>query len=79
MTDRLLTELRDVFRSVFNSPGMELHPDQALSTMEDCDSLKRLELIVSVESAFQVRFTTAEAAELDEISGFLDLLRSKLH
>jgi acyl carrier protein len=78
LEDRLLSDLRDVFRDVFNSPSMEIQPELAFSSIEDCDSLKRLELIVSVESAFQIQFTTSEAQRLHSVSTLLDLLRARL-
>lgn len=78
MHDALLTDLREVLRAVFNSPDMEIQPDLTFSAIEDYDSLKRLELIVSVESAFQVRFTTAETNRLDGVPALLDLLQVKV-
>lgn len=78
MTEALLVALQDVFRSVFNAPGLTLRPDMTARDVKGWDSLKHMELMMSVESAFKVRFKTAEIASMENVGALLAKLQEKL-
>jgi acyl carrier protein len=78
MSDELLAELERVFRAVFNAPTLALREEMTAADVKGWDSLKHVELIMSVESAFKVRFKTAEVAALEDVGALLAKLREKL-
>ena len=49
-----------------------------LLDIENFDSLKRIELMVSVESAFRVRLKSSEMSKVEHVSTLIELLRAKL-
>jgi acyl carrier protein len=63
---------------VFNAPSLDVYPDRPLTDIENFDSLKRIELMVSLESAFNVRFNASEFAQTNQISTLVDLITTKL-
>jgi acyl carrier protein len=63
---------------VFNAPGLTLRPEMTAADVRGWDSLKHVELIMSVESAFKVRFKTAEVGSMANVGALLQKLRDKL-
>lgn len=78
MSDDLTTKLERVFRAVFNAPDLRLRPEMTAADVRGWDSLKHVELIMSVEAEFKVRFKTAEVASMANVGALLEKLRSKL-
>jgi acyl carrier protein len=78
MTDATFAKLQQVFRQVFNAPDLELREELTAADVRGWDSLKHVELLVSVEAAFGVRFKTAEVATLENVGALIGKLRQKL-
>lgn len=78
MSEDLLPELQRVFRAVFNSPQLVLRADMTAKDVKGWDSLKHVELMMSVEGEFGVRFKTAEIAAMENVGALLGTLREKL-
>lgn len=51
-------KLTGVFRSVFDDPALTVRDETRASDVAGWDSLTHVQLIVAVEKAFGVRFTT---------------------
>lgn len=77
----LLAPLQDVFRDVFDDPELTIGETTDASAVEDWDSLMHINLIVAVEKAFAIRFTTGEIAKLkrpgENVGSLLALIRDK--
>ena len=77
MTEQLLTKLQDVFRRVLNQPSLVLKRELTAADVKGWDSLKHVELMVSIESAFGVRFKTAEVGSLNNVGELVDMVVTK--
>lgn len=64
--DQLLTELQEVFREVFDDPGLILNEQMTADDVEGWDSLAHINLIIAVERQLGVKFATAEISRLKE-------------
>ena len=71
-------ELQDVFRQVFNRPHLEIAGQTTANDVDGWDSLKHIELIVSVESRFGVKFKTAEVTKLNNVGDLIQKLAERL-
>lgn len=78
MTDALLDRLQRVFRQVFNAPALVIRPELTAADVAGWDSLKHVELIMSVEAEFGVRFKTAEIASMQNVGDLIARLGRKL-
>lgn len=78
MSDELTNALERVFREVFRAPDLQLQRDMTAAQVRGWDSLKHIELIMSIEAAFKVRFKTAEVASFQNVGALIDKLREKL-
>ncbi len=72
-----LTKLHDVFRDVFNDDELTIHRGTAAEDVDGWDSLQHVALVVNVENAFGVKFTSREVAGLKNVGGLVDLIDQK--
>ena len=70
--------LTDIFREVFDDESIELFDAMTAADVEAWDSLNHINLIIAVEQAFAVRFTTAEVGNVANVGEFIALLTTKL-
>ena len=71
-------QLTDVFRVVFDDPGIALRNETTAADIPDWDSLTHINLIVAAEKKFAVRFTTKDIQGLANVGEFIDLVARKL-
>jgi acyl carrier protein len=72
-------KLTGVMRSVFEAPaGLVLGDSTKASDVEGWDSLAHVALIVAVEKAFSVRFTTKEVKALTNVGDFIRLIERRV-
>jgi len=65
--DQVFSKLTDIIRDVFDNEDLVATPEMTAQSVNEWDSLNHIRLIVTVEKAFGVKFTTAE------VSGFRDV------
>ncbi|MGZ5519546.1 MAG: acyl carrier protein [Burkholderiaceae bacterium] len=71
-------KLTGIFRVVFDNPTLEISNSMTAKDVENWDSLNHINLIVSVEKAFGVRFTTKEVKNLANVGDFIDLISKRV-
>lgn len=70
--------IRDVFREVFDDEKLELYDEMQAKDVEGWDSLTHITLIMTIEDAFDIKFTTREVMGFQNVGQMLDCLRGKL-
>jgi acyl carrier protein len=78
MSEEIVAKIQDVFRRVLNQPALVLTRQMTAADVKGWDSLKHVELIVSVEGVFGVRFKTAEVGSLNNVGELIDKVVAKL-
>ena len=76
--DEIRNRLQNIFRDVFDDPSIILQDEMSAKDIEEWDSLTHIQLIVTTEQQFNIRFMTAEIAELKNVGEFLKLIKKKL-
>jgi len=76
--DEIRDKLQNIFRDVFDDPSIILQDEMSAKDIEEWDSLTHIQLIVTTEQQFNIRFMTAEIAELKNVGEFLKLIKKKL-
>lgn len=74
----LLERLNEVFCEVFDDDELRITPGMTANDVEGWDSLSHVNLIVAVESRFNIRFSRKEIVGLKNISDLLACIRSKV-
>ena len=73
MEDRL-ERLNQVFRDVFDDDELNITRQTTAKDVEGWDSLMHVTLVVNVEKAFKVKFSSSEVAALQNVGELLDLI-----
>ena len=76
--DEIRNRLQNIFRDVFDDSSIVLQDEMSAKDIEEWDSLTHIQLIVTTEQQFNIRFMTAEIAELKNVGEFLKLIKKKL-
>jgi len=70
--------LTEVFRQVFDDPEIVLSPEMTADDVEGWDSLSHINLIVAVESRFNIRFKQKEVLSFKNVGDLSQCVESKL-
>jgi acyl carrier protein len=75
---QILTDLTEVFRDVLDNPELNLALESTASDVEGWDSLTHIQLIVSIEKHYKIRFTSKEIQSWKNIDELVDSILAKL-
>jgi acyl carrier protein len=70
--------LTDVFRQVFDDPGITLTPHTTADDVDGWDSLSHVNLILAVENRFNVRFKQKEILGFKNVGDLARCVDQKL-
>lgn len=76
-TQDIFERLTDIFHDVFDDDDIVLSPEMTADDIDDWDSLSHIRLIVSVEKAFGISFSSAEVADVANVGEFVSLIERK--
>jgi acyl carrier protein len=74
---QIYSRLAGVFSDVFDDDTIQVGPQLTAKDVDGWDSLTHLRLILSVERAFKIKFTTSEIGKLDNVGDLAALIRSR--
>jgi acyl carrier protein len=72
------SKLTSVFRDIFSDPTLEIRPEMTADDVADWDSLSHINLILSVEKAFNIKLTTREVRSMKNVGDFTDIIKQKV-
>lgn len=75
--EQFLQETQDIFRDVLDDEKLVLTDETTADDVEGWDSLSHIQLIVSIEKKFQIKFTSKEILSWKNIGEMIDCLASK--
>ncbi len=73
----LYNRLTTIFRDVLDDDSLQLMPDLTAKDVDGWDSMAHIRVLLSVEQAFRVKFTTAEVGKLERIGDLASLIQSR--
>jgi acyl carrier protein len=74
----ILAKVQDIFRDVLDNDDIVLTPQTSADDVEDWDSLSHIQLIVAIEKAFKIKFTSKEILSWSNVSEMIESISSKL-
>lgn len=77
--EQVFEELTTVFRDVFDNDQIVINDTMTAKDLAQWDSLNHINLVISVEQRFAVKFLTAEIARLQNVGQFVDLILKKFN
>lgn len=73
----IYSRLSDVFHDVFEDDSIELSPQLTAKDVDGWDSLTHIRLVLTVERAFKVRFSTSEIGKLENLGDLVTLIQRR--
>ena len=74
----ILAELTPIFRDVFDDDTLVIVDETNAEDIEDWDSLAHVELVMSMEKEFNMKFNIKEVGKLKNVGEMADLILSRL-
>lgn len=70
--------LRDIFHEVFDDDTLQITPEMTANDVDGWDSLSHINLIIAIESEFNIRFSQKELLAYKNIGDLLNGIDCKL-
>ncbi len=77
-SEQIYARLTPIFHDLFDDDALVLTPTLSAGDVPEWDSFNHINLIVAVESAFSIKFQTAELESLQAVGHLVDLISRKL-
>ena len=75
--EEMLKKITTVFIDVLDDEEIVLTESTSADDLEDWDSLTHIQLVVGVEKAFNVRFTSSEIQDWENVGEMMDCILKK--
>ena len=73
----IYVRLSEIFQDVFDDDSIILTPELSAKDVQGWDSLTHIRLILAVERAFKVRFSTSEISRLQSVGDLVALIETR--
>jgi acyl carrier protein len=75
---QLLKEVNDIFKDVLDEDSIVLTRETVADDVEDWDSLTHISIIVAIEKHFNIKFTSLEIQNFEDVGAMCDSISEKL-
>ncbi len=76
--DEVYDRLNGVFRTVFDDDSITVCDETTSADIEDWDSLEHIDLIVSIEKEFGMKFTMSETTGMKNVGEMVDIILQRV-
>ena len=77
-TEQLIQDLQEIFCDVFELDTITIDANTSALDIEEWDSLTHIQLVVSVEKKYKIRFNSAEIQTWENVDKMVDSILLKL-
>jgi acyl carrier protein len=74
---QIYTQLDELFQDVFDEGGIKLTPELSAKDVDGWDSLTHIRLILTIEKAFKMKFSTSEIGKLENLGDLVALIKMR--
>jgi acyl carrier protein len=78
MADKVWARIGTIFHDVFDDSTIVIRPTMTADEVDGWDSLANIRLIVAIEREFDLKFTSVEISQLENVGQLVALVQSKL-
>lgn len=76
--DDILAKVQEVFRDELEIEDLVLTDETTADDVEEWDSLSHVQLVVALEKAFGIKFTSREILSWDNVGDLVDCIAGKI-
>jgi acyl carrier protein len=73
----IYAKLAEIFQDVFDEDSIQLTPELSAKDVDGWDSLTHIRLILTIEKAFKVKFSTSEIGKLENVGDLVALIKAR--
>jgi acyl carrier protein len=73
----IYTRLTSLFQDVFDDDSIVVTPEMTAKDVDGWDSLTNIRLLLTIEKAFKVKFSTQEIGKLENVGGLVKLIQAR--
>ena len=77
-TPQIYTRLTGIFQDVFDEDSIKVTPELSAKEVDGWDSLTHIRLILTVERAFKIKFSTSEIGKLENVGDLVALIQTRV-
>jgi acyl carrier protein len=70
-------KLTQIFEDVFDEESIQVTPELSAKDVDGWDSLTHIRLILTVEKAFKIKFSTSEIGKLENVGDLVKLIEAR--
>jgi acyl carrier protein len=74
---QIYARLAEIFQDVFDEDLIEVTPELSAKDVDGWDSLTHIRLILTVEKAFKIKFSTSEIGKLENVGDLVTLIKAR--
>ena len=76
--EAIFKDLEEIFRDVFDDDEITLCDETTAEDIEDWDSLEQINLIVSIEKKYNIKFNIAEVGVMKNVGDMVDSILKRV-
>lgn len=76
--ESVLARIQDVFREELELDDLILNDETTADDVDEWDSLSHIQLVVALEKAFGIKFTSREIMSWDNVGDLVDCIINKI-
>lgn len=74
---QVYTRLSDIFHDVFDDDSIQVTPQLTAKDVDGWDSLTHIRLLLTIEKAFKIKFSTSEIGKLENVGDLVSLISAR--
>jgi acyl carrier protein len=74
---QIYARLTEIFEDVFDEDSIKVGPQLSAKDVDGWDSLTHIRLILTVEKAFKIKFSTPEIGKLENVGDLVALIKAR--
>jgi acyl carrier protein len=74
----IYAKLTEIFHDLFEDPSIELKPETTAADIPEWDSFNHINLIVSTQAEFRIKFEVAELESMHNVGALVGRIEKKM-
>lgn len=75
--EEIIIDLQEIFRDIFDDLDLIITDSTNSNEIEDWDSLEQINILLSIEKKFNIKFNLDEALEFKNVGDMINLIERK--
>jgi acyl carrier protein len=74
---QVYVQLAKIFQDVFDEDSIRVTPELSAKDVDGWDSLTHIRLILTIEKAFKIKFSTSEIGKLENVGDLVAIIKAR--